>query len=76
MTKAFLHAGEDSLVIACLDIDHPVGLQTGLSASGRKEVRTGDAPEDFPTGAGGYSSAEQSRGGTVDRTVPATGNFM
>ena len=38
MAQAFLHAGEHRLLVAGLDIDHPVGMQPGLGERRREQV--------------------------------------
>ncbi|MCP8893326.1 hypothetical protein KYK29_00155 [Shinella daejeonensis] len=76
MTQSFLHAGEDRLVVACFEIDDPIGRKTGLRESGGEEIRPSDAPQDFAGRPGRYASREQSSGGAVDSAVSAASDFM
>jgi len=76
MPQPFLHAGQHGLVVARLEIDHPVGGEPGLCERGCKEIGPRDAPEHFADRAGGDARREEDRGGAVDRSVPATGDFV
>lgn len=76
MTKPFLHASEDGLVVACLQINDPIGRKACLSERGRKEIRAENAPQNLAGGSCRYAGGEQSGGCAIDRAVSAAGNFM
>ena len=76
MAQAFLHAGEHRLVVAGLDVDHPVGNEPSLGDRRREEVGTGDAPENLALRPRGDACAEESRCRAVDGTVSAAGDLM
>ncbi len=74
--KPFLETGEDSRLVASLDIDHPAGWQTGLGERGREEVLARDTPQDPAARPGGDAGGPQGGRSAVDRTVGAAGDFM
>ena len=76
MAKAFLHAGEHGLVVAGLDIDHPVGDEPRLCDRRREQVRSRDAPENFALGARRDACAEQRCRRAIDGAVATTGDLM
>ena len=76
MPQPFLHAGEHGLVVAGLDIDHPVGSEAGLGERRREQVRARDAPEHLALGAGRDAGGEQRRRRAIDRAVATAGDLV
>ena len=76
MPKAFFHAGQYGLVVACFHVDHTVGNQTSLGKPRGKEVGLHDAPQHLAPGARRNTGGKERRSGTVDRPVGATRYFM
>ena len=76
MSEAFLHAGEDRLVVACLDVDHAIRRQSCLRERRREEIRACDTPQDLARRPRGDAAGEQGGGRTVDGTKSAARNFM
>lgn len=76
MAQAFFHAGEDGLVVAGFEIDHPIGRETRLSDRWCEEIGARDAPEDLAFGAGRDARAEKRRSGSVDCAIAAAGDLM
>lgn len=76
MAEAFLHAGEDGLIVARFDIDDPVGNEAGLSQCRCKKIGAAQAPEDLPGTAGCNTCAEQCCRRPIDRTISATSDLM
>lgn len=76
MAQAFLHAREHGLVVAGLDIDHPVGDQPGLGDGRREQVGPCDAPEDLAFRPCGDACAKEGRSRAVNRAIAAAGDFM
>lgn len=76
MAKAFLHAGEYGLVVAGLDVDHPVGDEPRLCDRRREQIGSRNAPEDLALGAGGDARAEQGGCRSVDRAIPPARDLM
>lgn len=58
MTQPFLHTGEHRPIVACLQVDHSVRGQAGLSKCRREKIGPRDAPEGFAGGACGYTGRE------------------
>ena len=69
-------AGEHRLLVAGLDMDHPIGMQPGLAQGRREQVGPGHAPEDRAGGTGDDPGREQRRCRTVDRAIGATGHLV
>ncbi len=76
MSKSLLETGKDRFLVAGLDINHPVGWQAGLRNRWRKEIRLGHTPEYLSACSSSDSSREQRCGGTVDRSIAASGHLM
>lgn len=76
MAKAFLHAGEDGLIVARFDIDDPVGNEAGLSQCRCKKIGAAQAPENLSGAAGGNACAEQRCRRPIDRSMSATSDLM
>lgn len=76
MAETLLEAGEHRLLVAALDIDHPVGIEPRLGERRREQVRPGDAPEHPARGARDNAGREQSRGRAVDGARPAARNLV
>ena len=74
--QALLAAGEHRLLVAGLDMDHPIGIEPGLAQGRREQVGPGHAPQHRAAGAGDDPGREQRRGGTVDRAVGATRHLV
>jgi hypothetical protein len=76
MAKAFLHARQDGLVVAGLDIDDAVGGKACLGERRREQVRLGDAPQRLAGRASRDSGREESCRRPIDRAITAAGNLM
>ncbi len=76
MPQAFLHAREDRLVVARLDIDHAIGRESGLREGRREQVGPSDAPQDLAFGARRDSADEKCRGSAIDGAISAACYFM
>lgn len=53
MTQSLLETGKNGLLIACLNLDQSIGMQTGLRERRHKEITPSDHPEHLAAGAGG-----------------------
>lgn len=73
MAQRFLRAGQHGLFIASLNIDDAVRRQASLGQRGREQILPGANPENGPPGTGRDPGAEQGSGGSVDASLPATG---
>ena len=67
MPQSFLKAGEHRDLVARLDVDHPVGIESGLRDRGREQVGLGHAPQHLPVDACEDARGEQRGGGCIDR---------
>lgn len=76
MPQTFLEARQRRFLVACFDIDHTIGLQTGLRQRRREQVRPRQAPKDFPLGTRGDSGGEQGSRGAVDCTIAASRHLV
>ena len=76
MTNALLETGQHRLLVAGIDIDHPVRAQTDLGQGRREQVLPGDAPQDLAPGPGGDAGREQRCGRPVDRGIAAAGHLV
>lgn len=76
MSQPFLHAGQDGLVVASLDIDHAVRRQSGLGERWREQVWPCDAPQHLALGSRRNPGCEERGGRTVDRAVAAACDLM
>ena len=76
MAQAFLHAGEHGLVVAGLDVDHPIGDEARLSDGRREQVGPRHAPKNLALRPRGDACAEEGRSRTVDRAIAAAGDLM
>jgi len=76
MPKPLFHAGQYGLVVACLDIDHPVGNKASLRKARSEEVGLHDAPKHLALGARRNSGGKERGSGTVNRAAAAPGYFM
>ena len=76
MAQAFLHAGQKALLVAGLDIDDAIGMETGLLEGRCEEVLAGDAPEHAAARPGCDPGDEMRGSGAIDGAVPASRDFM
>ena len=76
MAQPLLETGQNALVVARLDIDHPVGQQPGLGEGRGEQVRPGDAPEHLAAGARGDAGGEQCRRRAIERAIAAAGDLV
>jgi len=76
MPQPFLHAGEDGLVVARLEIDHPVRSEASLCQRRGEQVGAGEAPQHLAACAGGDPTGKQRCGSAIDRAVPAARHLM
>lgn len=76
MPDAFLHAGEDRLVVAGLNIDDPVRFEAGLRQRRGEQVWAGDAPQDLAPRSRRHTAGEQRCCRTVDGAIAAACDFM
>jgi hypothetical protein len=76
MPQPFFHAGEHGLVVAGLEIDHPVRSEAGLCQGRREQVGARDAPQHLAARAGGDPAGEQRGCGAIDRAVATTGDLV
>jgi hypothetical protein len=76
MAQRLFAAGQDGLVVARLQEDHPFGRQPGLEQGRGEEIRTGDAPQNLAKRARGQARREQGGGGAIDGAGPAAGDLM
>ena len=76
MAEPLLHAGEQRLVLARLDEDHPAGRKSGLGERRREQVLSGDAPQHLSGEARGNPRGEQRRGRAIDCSVGAARHLM
>ncbi len=58
------------------DIDHPIGMQSGLGECRRKQVAGSQAPEDGSGQTAENSGDEEGRDRPVDSLQPAAGNLV
>ena len=76
VAQSFLAAGEHRLLVAGLDMDHPIGMQPGLAQGRREQIGPGHAPEHRAAGTGDDPGREQRRCRTVDRAIGTTRHLM
>ena len=76
VAKSLFHAGEHGLVVARLDIDHPVRDEPRLGDRRREQVWPRDAPEDLAPRASRDSCAEQRCRRAIDGAIAAAGDLM
>jgi len=76
MAQSFLDTGQDSLIVPCLDIDHPVWREAGLGQRRSEKVGTCEAPQHFALGARSNPGGEERGGGTVYRAVTAARDLV
>ena len=76
MTKPFFETGEQRLLVTGLDMDHPVGLETGLCDCRREEVGSRNDPEHLAFRARRDPRCEHGRRCPVDSTIAASRDLM
>jgi hypothetical protein len=76
VTKTFLEAAEDRLIVAGLQVDHPIRPEARLRQCRCKQVRPGDAPQHLTLKASRDSRCEQSRRGTVYGPVATASHLV
>lgn len=76
MAKAFLETGENSRLVAGLDIDHPPGRQPGLGKRGREKILPRDTPQDASPRSGSDAGGPEGGRGAVDGSVGAARDLV
>ena len=76
MAKAFLHAGQNGLVVAGLHVHDTIGGKARLRQRRREQVRLGDAPQRLAGGASSDPGCEQSCRCPIDRAVATAGDLV
>lgn len=76
MSRPLLETRKQGLLVACLQVNHAVWTETGLSESGGEQVLSCYAPQHLPHGSSGDAGCEQRCRGTINRTVSAASNFV
>lgn len=76
MAKPLLHTGEHGLVVASLDIDHSVWVQTRLRKRRCEKIGPGNAPQNLAARACGNAGGEERCSRAVYRAIAATSHLM
>jgi hypothetical protein len=76
MAQTLLETGQHRLLVARLDIDHPVRGQANLRQRRREQIGLGHAPQHLACCACGDTSCEQCCRRTMDRTFAAACHLM
>jgi hypothetical protein len=76
MAQTFLETGQHRLLVARLDIDHPVGGQADLRQSWREQIGFGHAPQHLAGCACGDTGCKQRRCRPMDCAFAAARHFM
>lgn len=76
MSQTFLETGEQRFLVAGLDMDHPVGLETGLRYRRGEKIGTRDDPEHLSLCPRGNPGREHRRRRPVDGAIAAAGDLM
>jgi len=76
MPQPFLHAGQNGLVVAGLDIDCAGRRQSGLRQRRREQVWPRDAPQHLALGPRRHASREERGRSAVDCAIAASRHFV
>lgn len=76
MAQPFLETGEKGLLVACLDINHPIGMKPGLCQRGREKVAPRHHPENFSLRPRRNPGRKQRRRRTIHRPIAIARHLM
>lgn len=76
MAKTLLETGQESLFIAGLHMDEPIGVKSGLRYRRHEQIPAGDDPEDLTARAGSNTGRKQRCGRAVHRAIPTARHLM
>ncbi len=76
MPQPFLETGQQGLLIAGFDIDHPVRRQPGGGKAGGEQIRIAQAPQDLPAQPRHDAGGEQAGHGAIQRAIAGAGHLM